>query len=150
MNLVEYLAQLNTCENQWSLWVNPENPDEYRVGQNIFENGGVLDGYINIGSLDSLSFGYQSITEALESYLNSCGNEILYQGKKVKINSEAILEAYQSSRLSSDFELFLKSQAEEICETWAQEEADGFVENKLPKILEDYEECRREQELIDS
>ena len=67
-SLAEYLACLNSSENQWGIWVNPCNLDDYRIGQFIFENGGMRDGKVCIGSLDSLSYGCQSESNALKSF----------------------------------------------------------------------------------
>lgn len=61
----KYLSQLNTTDSQWGLYVNPRNFDDYRIGQEQFENGGLLDDKVYVGSLESMSYGYQSESEAL-------------------------------------------------------------------------------------
>ena len=55
MTFHEWLAQNNSSENQWGVWVNPRDVQDYRIGQYCFENGGVDDDWVAIGSLDSLS-----------------------------------------------------------------------------------------------
>ena len=68
--LFDYLVELNTSENQWGIWVNPEAPTEdFRIGQFCFSNGGINDNWICIGSLEELSFGFQSLGEAIEMWL---------------------------------------------------------------------------------
>lgn len=57
-NLISYLSELNTSDNSWGLYVNPQNIDNYRIGQICFENGGLLDEYVFVDTLDNLSFGF--------------------------------------------------------------------------------------------
>lgn len=133
--LVEYLASLNTSENQWSLYVNPENVDDYRIGQDCFENGGLLDNKIQVASLDRVSFGFQSTREAIGSFLVDSGDAITYKNKTVKLNKDGILEAYSNGYLGSEFTEFLETQAEAIEKSWSVDEAEFWVYDTLPTIL---------------
>jgi len=127
MTLVEYLSQLNTCESQWGLWVNPENLDDYRISQYCFENGGIYDEKVHIGSLESLSYGYQSMTEVMESYL--CGIDFVqYNGRKVKIAHNSILEAYKNDLLDEDFREFLEDSAQDTKDEISLWEAKAKIE----------------------
>ena len=63
MTLTEYLSTLDTCDNSWGLYVNPDNTDDYRIGQNTFENGGLLDGKVKVANLDDVSFGSEDDSE---------------------------------------------------------------------------------------
>jgi hypothetical protein len=135
MSLQEYLSNLNCADShsQWGIWVNPNNINDYRIGQ--FQNDGILDEKICIGSLDKLSFGYQSQHDAIKQYLEE--NQLLaYKGKKVKVNQKEILQSWSDGNLDADFAKFLEEKSQDIMQTWAECEAEGFVGNQLPKIIE--------------
>jgi hypothetical protein len=133
--LIDYLANLNTADNGWSLFVNPENIEEYRIGQDCFENGGLDDEWVKVGSLDNLSFGFQNNLEPVECYLRDCGETLDYKGKKVNFNRKGLLEAYSSGCLDSDFQQFLESEADDIATQWSIDEASLWVIDVLPEIL---------------
>jgi hypothetical protein len=135
LSLVDYLKNLNSSETQWGVWVNPSNVDEYRVGQFCFENGGILDDWVCIGTLDKLSFGLQSQSEAIASWLKE-NEEFVYKNKKVRINASGLLKAWNLDILDSEFREFLEEKGEEIESEWTESEAEHFVYNKLPEILE--------------
>ena len=139
--LIDYLTCLNTSDSQWGLWVNPENVDEYRIGQFIFDNGGLDDGWVCVGRLDNLSFGFQHTSGAIKEYLDDNDCELTYKGRTVKVNRDGILEAYSSGNLDQEFQEFLESEAESIMGVWAEEEAWGFVHNKLPEIIAQAQEA---------
>lgn len=133
--LLDYLKGLNSAESQWGIWVNPENPqDEYRVGQYCFENGGVKDDWIHIGSLDDLSYGFQSMSEAIESYLSNL-DCVQFKGRKVRVNKKAIVEAWSNGSLDDEFREFLESEAEAVKEVWADCEASAFVYDEMPEKI---------------
>lgn len=135
--LQEYLQQLNSAETQWGIWVNPDNPtEEFRTGQFLFENGGLRDGWVCIGNLEELSFGSQSTYDAFEEYLKQNRNVIRYGGRTVKVNPRSLLDAYSSGNLSEGLVEFLEDEASDIEEEWAEVEAENFVENEPPDILE--------------
>lgn len=125
-NLIDYLKNLNSSETQWGVWVNPQNVDEYRVGQCNCENGGLLDDYEYIGSLASLSFGSQSRQEALKAMLEN-NSTLAYQGKTVRFDASAMYEAWTESSLAQDFAVFLEEEAVYYEEQWATEEATSLV-----------------------
>ena len=133
--LSEYLSQLNSTDSQWGVWVNPENPtEEYRLGQYCFDNGGVADDWVCIGSLDNLSFGFQSESDAFDDCFKVSpifdGTEYQNQAK------DEVYELY----LQQDLPPVLQKKVEGYIENWQSEasewEADCFVEEKLPMILE--------------
>jgi hypothetical protein len=117
------------------LFVNPENIDEYRIGEDRFENGGLNDGWVEVGSLDDLSFGFQSTTEAMGCYLNECNGVLEYKGGNVRFDRKGLLEAYLSGYLDSEFQSFLKCQADNIAKEWSNNKASLWVGNVLPGIL---------------
>ena len=134
MSLQEKLSNLNSADSQWGIWVNPDDYDDYRVGQFCFENGGVLDNKICIGSLDKLSFGFQSHHDAIKMWLGE--NHLLaYKGRKVKVNQAGILHAWSDGYLDQDFSEFLEDEVKSIMEIWSQCEAEEFV-NQIPEIIE--------------
>lgn len=134
MSLQEYLSNLNCADSQWGIWVDPDNVDHYRIGQCCFETGGILDGKICIGSLDKLSFGFQSQHDAIKQYLEE--NQLLiYKGKKVKVNQKEILQSWSDGNLDPEFSSFLEKKSQDIMQTWAEYEAEEFVNNKIPEIL---------------
>ena len=134
MSLQEKLSNLDSADSQWGIWVNPDNIDDYRVGQFCFENGGILDEKICIGSLDRLSFGFQSQHNAIKHYLEE--NEFLiYKGRKVKVNKKEILRAWSDENLDEEFAKFLESNSEDIMKIWAKYEAENFVNNEIPEII---------------
>lgn len=144
-SLQDYLQQLNSAESQWGIWVNPENPtEEYRIGQYCFENGGMADSWVCVGSLENLSFGFQSTYDAIKQFIEDSDDAVVYNGKVVKVNAKGILEAYSSGLLDEDFQEFLESEAAKIEAIWAEEESWDFVHNKMPDILE---EVQKKQEI---
>lgn len=135
MNLLEYVKNLNSCEDTQGIWVNPENIDDFRIGQLQFENGGILDNFFFVGTLNNCSFGYQSIREGILTLV--CGDSdskheygfYHYKGKQVKIHVESLIEAYFEESLDLDFYQALNSDISYILDTWADEEASLFIEN---------------------
>lgn len=143
MTLKEYLSQLNSTQNQYGIWVDPKNSDNYRIGQFIHENGGLIDGWVGIGSLENLSYGSQDLDEALDYILsshrgsrNSEYTEFLFNGKIVRCHRESIKRAYEHDLLAPQLAEFLRKEVETVCQIWAVEEASNFVDDILPEILE--------------
>ena len=129
MSLQEYLSNLNCPEPQWGIWVNPDNVNDYIVAPCCSENRK----YILIGSLDKLSFGFQSQHDAIKQYLEE--NQLLiYKGKKVKVNKKEILQAWSDGNLDADFAKFLEQNSLNIMQVWSECEAQEFVNNKIPEI----------------
>lgn len=137
-NLVDYLSELNTVDSTWGLYVDPNDINNYRIGQICFENGGLSDNYVFVDTLDNLSFGFQSVVEILKSYLNNNRvGEFIYKGKKSKCNVEAIIEAYFKERLDKQFHRFLEEEVNSIWNMWSIWEAEAFIEGELLEILEE-------------
>jgi hypothetical protein len=132
--LRDYLANLNSAESNWGIWVDPDNLDDYRIGQKIFENGGLLDEKVYIGNLEELSCGNQSQLEAIENFLSNRERylhgiaEFKYGERLVRCNTKAVLTAWSEDRLDSDFREFLESEAAEIEAEWAKNEAELKIE----------------------
>lgn len=140
MNLVQYLTQLNTSDTSWGLYLNPDDINQYRIGQLCFDNGGLLDDYIFIDNLSNLSFGFQSEREALESILTTDKTTLIYNKKKVVVKKDTILELYFEGKLDKDFYEFLKNQVEEIMSIWSIWDADFYVNETLPEIISERRE----------
>lgn len=138
--LSEYLMGLNTSDSQWGLWVNPENPtEEFRIGQYCFENGGLDDDWVCVGSLDRLSFGFQSESEAFEDCFKISP---IFEGTPFEeMDEDEVYDLYCQEELPSD----LQAQVDEYIEDWqsqaAEWEADYFVDQTLPEILESAKAC---------
>jgi hypothetical protein len=132
MTLVAYLAGLNSTETQWSIFVNPGNPDEYTCSQ---WDG--PDGWVKIGSPESLSYGFQSVYEAVKSFLEGCGDSFEFNGRKVRFSLKGLLEAYSERNIAGNDALWgwLESEAADIMAEWSQNEAELFVADQLPGIL---------------
>lgn len=149
-SLQNYLKQLNSAETQWGIWVNPENfEEEYRIGQYCFENGGLNDGWVCIGNLEQLSFGFQSTYDAIKQWLENNDGEFEYNGRTVRVDVDAIAEAYGNGNLDEDFNAFLEGEAESIKEEWAKEESEGKI-SELHEFFApggEYEEQCKQAEL---
>lgn len=148
--LFEYLKNLNSSETQWGVWVNPTDLDDYRIGQYCFENGGILDDFVCIGSLHKLSYGFQSHYDALKEYLkeNQIDFEkasITYKGKEILVSKEGILTAYGNGILDKDFEEFLDNEIEDVCNIWASLEAEAKID-ELQEYFAQSGEFWKEQE----
>jgi hypothetical protein len=144
--LIEYLSSLNTADSSWGLWVNPENIDDYRTGQFVFNNGGVLDNFVCVGDLEALSFGYQSHEDALAEVLR--GGVIEYKGKQVKFNPLAMKEHYFAEELPPGFHECLENKANEIERNLAVMEAEDFVNIQIPLIIEEAIKVKEQEQLI--
>ena len=128
-SLQEYLARLNCSETQWGLWVNPENINEFREGQFIFENGGKLDGFICIGTLDELSCGFQPEGEILQELLRH--GEICYRKKifsRYNCNFDGFIEAYFEKRLAPGLQKLTDEMVTEVRREWAEDESQKKIE----------------------
>lgn len=143
MTLHDYLSQLNTSDDSFGVWVSPENIDDYRVGQRSFDNGGLLDDKVYVGSLDDLSFGSQSDTDAFYSFLDIKPSEtqptITWRDatglRKAKVNPEALHEAWLSSRLGEAMQAALSEGVAAVQETWIDEEVSNFISDILPERI---------------
>lgn len=64
MNVEAFLAQLNTADKEWGLWVNRDNSSEYHVGHYAFENDRMPKSFVHVGSLDYLAHLRQQYIKA--------------------------------------------------------------------------------------
>lgn len=149
-SLQNYLQQLNLAESQQGIWVNPENPtEEYRIGQYCFENGGINDNWVCIGTLDDLSFGFQSGYSAFACWVSGGINsesmprsnqKITYKGRSITVNPLALYEAWTDGSVDEEFAAFIQKEVDSIRSEWSEMDAENFVNNKLPEILESAKE----------
>jgi len=130
--LVKYLANLNTCDSNWGLYVNPDDLDDFRIGQRCFENGGLLDEKVYVGSLESLSFGHQDVC-------NYDVMDLLERTEEGDYVIEGIVFNDPDDPRVADL---LEERAEELAQYWAEEGAWNFVHFELPDILEEALEKR--------
>lgn len=138
MDLIQFLA--SSCLNEASsmeVYINPHNINDYQVWDHP------LEGYISIGTLDQLSFGYQSEEDAVYQALGCVSTpkegekvEILFEGKKISINPVGIMRAYTENKLGDAMQKWLEKEVRLLLDQWAEEEATLFVEEKLPIILD--------------
>ena len=127
MKLESYLAELNSADETWGVWVDPENPDNYRIGQRCFENGGIKDEFVFIGSLQKLSFGFQDesaiFREVAESEVD--GHH----------NIEELYELWAEQNLEECLQQRLDLAMEKATHESAVRAAQQFIEDELPYIL---------------
>lgn len=133
MSLLEYLTRLNSVDATWGIWVNPQNINDYRIGEIMHENGGMRDNKIFIGNLESLSFGFQSEEDALEHVLV---HGVEFKGRLIRCNRKAMKDAFFEKKLHPEFEQHLQQRVDLICEEWAHVEAENFIEQSIPQLLE--------------
>lgn len=143
--LINYLAALNTTENQWSLWVNPCNLDDYVILQHVQNPP---NGFINAGNLDSISFGFQSETDALAYIMK--GDRYQYHENTVRVNADVIADHYFGNTLGEEFMEALTEDVKNVCNAWAIAEAELFVDDRLPELIEQAIANRLEVELCES
>jgi hypothetical protein len=156
-SLANYLQALCSADSHQGIWVNPENIDEYRIGQFVFENGGIKDDWVCIGSLDRLSFGFQSEHDAIKSLLEEGDHphnhskdirSYTYNERKTWVSVKGILNAYNEGLLNPDFLESLAKDAELIMDEWAAFQSGYFVSDELPLIIEQALANRKETELV--
>lgn len=140
MTLIEYLSELNSADSQQGIWVDPANTDDYIIRPIMFGyNRQSYGDRVLIGSLDKLSFGFQSRFDAIKQYLND--NEIRHDiarinkdGLSVMVSISGIMDNLDN--LDEDFRAFLDQEAEAIEKGWSEDEAELFVIDQLPEILQ--------------
>ena len=130
--LIKYLSSLNSTETQWGIYVDPENIDEFTCSQCR------PDGWVRIGSPDSLSFGFVPTDAAIDSHLMGV-DSIEYKGKKFRFNRKGLISAYSEGRLDEEFQDWLMEEIEPTREDISLNEAETFVSNRLPEIIEQYQ-----------
>lgn len=136
--LIKYLSELNSTETQWSIYVDPDNLDNY-----ICTQWDGPDGWVCIGTPYSLSYGFQSTYEAVKAFLEGCGadraakGEFQWNDRTVRFNLKGLLEAYSERTIRGNDELFdwLEEQAADIQAQWSVDEAEMFVADQLPDII---------------
>ena len=95
MRLQQRLENLSTSETQWGIWADaPFTADsESRIGQTQFENGGLLDSKVFVGTLYSLSL-------QIEEQIDEADGDMEYQ-RKVAV--EKLLDELEAERLEAEY-----------------------------------------------
>jgi hypothetical protein len=57
-------------------------------------------------------------------------------GRKIKVDTEGVLRAFSDGNLDEKFRSFLEEKAQIFEQTWAECEAEDFVNNEIPEIIE--------------
>lgn len=141
VSLREYLTSLNCADSSQGIWVNPDNVDDYIIRPIMFGyNAQDYGNRVCIGSLDKLSYGYQSTYDAIKAYLEDHKyahnlSTFEYNGR-VRVSISGILSAYSDNLLDEDMVKFLEREAETIEKIWSEVEADLFINEELPIIIE--------------
>lgn len=129
-SLISYLTTLNSSDASRGVWVDPENVDDFRVGQFIHENGGMLDSKVCIGSLDSLSFGDQSDFSAF--------TVVIYEVMTPhKFNFVTLRDAFFTGKVHSTLAGRIQAAIDAYNSVQAHEAASYFVHEELPSIIEE-------------
>ncbi|NJN88947.1 MAG: hypothetical protein HC878_00230 [Leptolyngbyaceae cyanobacterium SL_5_14] len=132
--LVQYLAALDSSEEMWGLWVDPENPDDFRLGQYIFDNGGLNDGKVDMGSLSVLSCGNQDAADAIRQWLKDRKGVFQYGDRRVSVNIHGVMMAHHLGTLDDDFLSFLEASARPIQHEWADLDAEHKVSEFIASL----------------
>lgn len=120
--LRDLLANLNTCENNWSLHINPDDIDDYTISQYEIKNK------INVGKLSDLSCYDSDLSEAISQLLGM--GAITYKGQKLECTPKEIYDlvnAFWDGDLEPDLELLLEVKAQALCDQWSYEKADIMI-----------------------
>lgn len=151
MSLQEFLANNNSAETQWGVWVNPQDLEDYRIGQYVFENDGVLDEKVCIGNLDKLSHErrvYCGEEDGLSGYVRDLDGLTRYKNKLVKFNPEALADAISNGFCNEEFEEHFRTEAEEQWQEFSQE----WARQKIEELKEYFapggeweEECEQQR-----
>lgn len=143
LSLYDYLCQLCIFhERRFGLWVDPQDIDNYRVGECSLEHGGLIDNKVFVGNLEDLSFGCQSKYDAVKAAIDGLDDR--------KFNKESLLRRYEEGKWDFDdngdtypFWQELYDQAEEQMKLQTEWDVDFFISEKLPTLLrEDLEELQ--------
>lgn len=125
--LINFLSKLNSADSHQFVYVDPENIDNFGIRKQE-------EDWVSIGSLENLSFGFQSMSKAIESLIK--GGIYTYKGKRINVNKKTLLEAWSEGNLvNEEFVAELEKDATYICELWAELAAEDFVMNVLPTLL---------------
>lgn len=120
MKLINYLKTLDSPDSSWGVYVNPNDQDDFAIQQIVFE---APEGKALLGSLDSLSYGSQSVEDAIAQFIADQGYCLLFEHKLVWVSETGIVKAYRDKRLSPRFAEYLENEAANICKQWAESEA---------------------------
>lgn len=140
MKLQEYIRDLDSFSTTCGLWVNPQNVDDYRLGETMFKNGGLLDGKVFIGTLGNLSLPrlgqLEALRELLEYYCPNRGDYMYIADKKVRMNRISVAELYEDDMLDETFKACL----DEYIEAWISDDLDfkaqEYLDLELPEYLQ--------------
>lgn len=126
-SLITYLSQLNASE-RWGLYVDPTDYS-YRFGDMCYEDGGGYDGKICVGSLQELSFGFQSESDAFGEAASAAMGE-------TEFDRGGLYEAFAEGRLPDGLQQKIQDNLDLITSTQARDQAEYFVLEELPVIFD--------------
>jgi len=133
--LRDFLMQLNSSDSSQGVWVNPANY-EYRIGSYQFPNGGIVDGWIHIGSLAQLAYKFiPSDREVFDAVIDGVMGSHQF-------NRERLYEAYLYGEIAPGLFQAIETAMEAFQAEVIEVEVDFFVEQTLPELLR--EEFREE------
>lgn len=136
MSLINFLSALSSTETQLKVYVDPDNVNEYVCSRDRGPNG-----WANLGSLESLSFGNQSSTEAIEVFLEG-ETELVFNDRVVHFSPKGLVNAYKKEIGNCEFFEWLEDLAEGTKLNLAKSAAEIFVYDTLPEILTQAREDR--------
>jgi hypothetical protein len=127
--LIYYLAELNCSDNTQFVYADPDNLDNFCIGREA------PSGFVGIGDLSNLSFGFQSRLEALTQWLDNADGSFVFKGRTVRYDRDGLINAYFEGLLGDAMFDFLTNWIDSIVSEWSLVEAEFFVSEKLPDIL---------------
>jgi hypothetical protein len=137
--LSAYLSELNCSDSTQFLYVDPEDLDRFVIAQVA------PAGFVCIGSLDCLSFGYQNRHDALKQWLANADGSFSFSGQLVHFDIDGLLDAYFDGKLADDMYDYLTERIDEIVTEWSQVEADFFISETMPDMLAQHQADRHEE-----
>ena len=122
-SLIEYLVKLDTDDNTLSLYVDPDNLDDYAIGQDYLENGGVDDRMVRADTLCQASFGYKYQRKLFHKYLHRMSESLPPLPEETLLMSVA----ERDYKLDEEFKQFFNSRIESILHEWALNRVTKYV-----------------------
>lgn len=130
--LTQFLSELDSPREDWYLYIDPNDIDDWRMGYYKFHYGE----RIPIGPLSRISFGRQDHHEALLAVLHHQANRptgwLDYKGNTVVVNVAKIVELYGKGKLDYEFESTLQELVKQTMKDWSLRGAQTFVSEVLP------------------
>jgi hypothetical protein len=125
VSLIEYIVTLDTDVNTLSLYVDPDNVDDYAIGQDYHENGGVDDRMVRADTLSEASFGYQYQRKIFRKYIHSMSESLPPLPETTLLLNPN--ESDDRLNVDKEFKEFFNSRIESILNEWALNRATKYV-----------------------